>query len=441
MSAPVREPDGGPSKDGPSKDGPLNYAPKMVRDPEQDQKTAGAPGEGNAALPNAAPELAEPPWRRSKQRQAFAGDVAISELRSRLALAPDRLPEPPPPASTGLKYSLAGRLAGVAMVAAVGAAGYKWGSAPPTSPPQLALPSSQSNQRGSAPEKSVPAVYLDNAGLDSKSPAGRPPAGGLSTGMAVDSPRGVSSAATTGPQSEPAFASPAAAKAMAPQFNEQNARDATSSRAVSLTVGAVQPQQADEPARLTISAADAGANAAVVIGGLAPGSALSAGTGAGPNTWRLSVEELAGATITPPRGFVGTMDLTLELRLAHNAVADRKGLQLEWSGKSALAPAKSQPRRIAASEIALMVKNGAQFMANGNVGAARMMFQPAAEAGDPVAAFALAETYDPLVLRKLNATGGITADVALAQSWYEKAKNLGSAGAPERLERLARLPE
>jgi TPR repeat protein len=449
MSAPVREPDDGPSKDGPSQDGPsqdgpLNYAPKKVRDPEQDQKTAGAPEKGNAALRNAAPELAEPPWRRSKQRQAFAGDVAISELRSRLALAPDRLPEPPPPLSTGPKSRWAGRLAGVAVVAAVGVAGYKSGSAPPTSTPQLALPSSQPNQRGRAPERSVPAVYLDNAGLDSKSPAGRPSASGLSTGMAVDSARGVSSAATTGPQSaEPAFASPAAAKAMAPQFNEQKAPDATSLRAVSrqLTVGAVQPQQADEPARLTISAADAGANAAVVIGGLAPGSALSAGTGAGPNTWRLSVEELAGATITPPRGFVGTMDLTLELRLADNAVADRKGLQLEWSGKSALAPAKSQPRRIAASEIALMVKNGAQFMANGNVGAARMMLQPAAESGDPVAAFALAETYDPLVLRKLNATGGITADVALAQSWYEKAKNLGSAGAPERLERLARLPE
>jgi TPR repeat protein len=42
---------------------------------------------------------------------------------------------------------------------------------------------------------------------------------------------------------------------------------------------------------------------------------------------------------------------------------------------------------------------------------------------------------------KLNVTGGITADVSLAQSWYEKAKNLGSPAAPERLERLARLPE
>jgi TPR repeat protein len=88
-----------------------------------------------------------------------------------------------------------------------------------------------------------------------------------------------------------------------------------------------------------------------------------------------------------------------------------------------------------------MVKNGAEYMANGNIGAARMLLQPAAEAGDPVAAFALAETFDPLVLMKLNTKGGITANVGLARTWYQKAKDLGSAVAPERLERLARLPE
>jgi hypothetical protein len=196
----------------------------------------------------------------------------------------------------------------------------------------------------------------------------------------------------------------------------------------------------DEVTRLTVSVADAGADAAVVIRGLAPGSTLSAGTQVAPNTWRLSVEELAGAAITPPSGFVGDVDLTLELRLADNTIADRRSLRVEWSGDGA-ASAKSQLRRLATSEIALMVKNGTEFIANGNIGAARMMLQPAAEAGDPVAAFALAETFDPLVLRKLNTKGGITPNVGLAQTWYQKAKDLGSAVAPERLERLARLPE
>jgi TPR repeat protein len=34
------------------------------------------------------------------------------------------------------------------------------------------------------------------------------------------------------------------------------------------------------------------------------------------------------------------------------------------------------------------------------------------------------------------AKGGITPDIALAQRWYEKAKELGSSAAPERIARL-----
>jgi TPR repeat protein len=179
----------------------------------------------------------------------------------------------------------------------------------------------------------------------------------------------------------------------------------------------------------------------VEVGGLAPGSALSAGTQIGPDTWRLSVEELAGAAVTPPRGFVGMMDLTLELHLADKIVADRKGLQLEWSDKSASAPAISRPQQRNASEIALMMKSGAEFLVNGDISAARVLYQRAAEAGEAMAAFALAETYDPLMLRKLNPKGGPGSDVRMAHTWYQKAKDLGSASAPERLERLARLPE
>jgi TPR repeat protein len=54
-----------------------------------------------------------------------------------------------------------------------------------------------------------------------------------------------------------------------------------------------------------------------------------------------------------------------------------------------------------------------------------------------MAAFALAETYDPLVLAK----GGVPPDVVVARAWYEKARDLGSTTASERLERLARMAE
>ena len=451
MSAPVREPgDSGPLNDVRVTDGPLNYAPKKARRSEQDQNLNGASGKVDVAPPRRMPEPPEPPWKRKTQREAFAGDVAIADMRTQLALAPDRIPEPPLPASTVPAFAWVGRFIGVIVVVAASVIGYWWGSAPPTtpSPQQFVLASDQAQ----------PAANFKASNLDSKPPAVRSATIGLAPGAATDHARSATNGATSAdaaqrslPAMEPRIvAAPAAAPpeqaASAPppsQFNGQNSRDPASARAASrqLTINAVRLRQADEPARLTISAADAGANVVVVIGGLAPGSALSAGTPAGPNTWRLSADDFNDAAVTPPRGFVGVMDLALELRLADNTVVDRQGLQLEWSAKNVLAPAKPQPRRLEAAEIALMMKNGSAFMANGNIGAARMMFQPAAEAGEPVAAFALAETYDPLVLRKLGAKGGITSDIALALSWYEKAKNLGSTVAPERLERLARLPE
>jgi hypothetical protein len=209
-----------------------------------------------------------------------------------------------------------------------------------------------------------------------------------------------------------------------------------------LTVDTVRVRRADEPIPLAISSTDAGANVSVVIFGLAPGSALSVGMPAAPNAWRLMGTDLGHAMLTPPRGFIGAMNLIVELRLADDTVVDRKRLQLEWAGESAVAPVtpvppppKTQERHLDASEIALLMQRGAEFVANGNIGAARMMFEPAAEAGEPAAAFALAETYDPAALERLGAKG-ITSDIALARRWYEQAKALGSSAASERLATL-----
>jgi NitT/TauT family transport system substrate-binding protein len=298
--------------------------------------------------------------------------------------------------------STLGWLAGVAVVTAVGVISYRLGWAPPSGSPPQALPASQLGQQTLASERS--AAYA--------------------------------------PQStEPGLALPAGANTIALPSNEQKSRDSASPRTASrqFTVGAVRPLLAGEAARLTVSANDAGPNTAVVISGLSAGSALSAGTQLGPNTWRLSAEELDRAVVTPPRGFTGAMDLTLELRLADNTVADRKSLALEWMDRGVLAPAKSEPPQHDASEIAAMMKSGAESMATGDVSGARLMYQRLAKEGEASAALALAESYDPPVLRKSNITRAITPDVALAQSWYEKAKALGSPVAAERLEALARL--
>ena len=72
----------------------------------------------------------------------------------------------------------------------------------------------------------------------------------------------------------------------------------------------------------------------------------------------------------------------------------------------------------------------------GDVTAARLAFRRAAESGDAQAALALGGTFDPLVLKSLGAVG-VAADPAQARAWYQKAAELGSRDAPQRLNQLA----
>ena len=101
-------------------------------------------------------------------------------------------------------------------------------------------------------------------------------------------------------------------------------------------------------------------------------------------------------------------------------------------------PAASTPAvELNPEELAGLLKRGQQLAASGDIAAARLMLRPAAEAHNAQAALALGATYDPVVLRTLGIFG-VTPDVAMARSWYEKAKAYGSAEAPRRIELLAK---
>jgi hypothetical protein len=92
--------------------------------------------------------------------------------------------------------------------------------------------------------------------------------------------------------------------------------------------------------------------------------------------------------------------------------------------------------RLAHEETARLLKRGEEFMGEGRVSAARLMFQRAAEACDVRAAFALGASYDPIMLQKLG-VALLDPDVAAARSWYQKAKELGSSEASQELELLS----
>jgi hypothetical protein len=99
-------------------------------------------------------------------------------------------------------------------------------------------------------------------------------------------------------------------------------------------------------------------------------------------------------------------------------------------------PASKATRMLDPEEIKLLMEQGQQFIAAGDVVTARMVFQRAAEAGDADAAVALGGTYDPIVFAKLG-VAGLGADVEKARTWYQKAESLGSAEATRRLAILA----
>jgi len=94
-------------------------------------------------------------------------------------------------------------------------------------------------------------------------------------------------------------------------------------------------------------------------------------------------------------------------------------------------------RRLDREEIAYLLKRAEELVAAGQLGPARLVLRRAAEGGDSDAAFALAITYDPILLRARNVIG-VAPDIAMARAWYEKAKELGSIDASRRLELLAR---
>ena len=89
------------------------------------------------------------------------------------------------------------------------------------------------------------------------------------------------------------------------------------------------------------------------------------------------------------------------------------------------------------NEVAMFVTRGKEFLKDGDLASARLLFQRAAAAGNAEAAFSLGTTFDPLFIRRMGVVG-MEPDVARAREWYERAAELGSADASQQLATLQR---
>jgi hypothetical protein len=188
------------------------------------------------------------------------------------------------------------------------------------------------------------------------------------------------------------------------------------------------------------------------VTGLFAGSKLSVGSPVGPTDWQLPARDLARVLVRPPAGFSGTMEIVVDLQIGGDQIVDRRWRRLEWTAagpaRAAAAPtAPSAPTPAAPvaptvagtlgqEEIAILIRRGEQLLETGDLSSARLLLRRAAEARDARAAFALAGTYDPLVLNKLRVYG-FAPDATAARQWYRRAVELGSPEASARLDMLS----
>ena len=101
----------------------------------------------------------------------------------------------------------------------------------------------------------------------------------------------------------------------------------------------------------------------------------------------------------------------------------------------AMPTATPPARQIDADTLAAMMKRARGLIEAGDIPAARLLLERAADAQEVGAALLLAQTYDPAVLGTPDMRS-ITPDPAAARGWYEKAARLGSADAQARLSQM-----
>jgi hypothetical protein len=134
---------------------------------------------------------------------------------------------------------------------------------------------------------------------------------------------------------------------------------------------------------------------------------------------------VVGAPSPTARERVTRDDIAAALRAAHHELAV---IPQPVQQQAAPPPA----RRMDADEAEALMKRAKGLIAIGDIAPARLLLERAAEAQEAGAALLLAQTYDPDVLGAQDMRS-ITPDPAAARRWYQKAAQLGSPDARQRL--------
>lgn len=204
-----------------------------------------------------------------------------------------------------------------------------------------------------------------------------------------------------------------------------NAKASLASVAPASIGGATQPEPAAPPPRIAQTAAPepiAAPEAQAVYRGRPAETA--------------AVPAAAAAASGKPMDAFASMPSRDEITAAYQSAM--KGGQMAAVAPAAPAPPQSAApatRRMDPDEVAGLLKRAKGLLAVGDIAAARLLLERAADAQEAEAALMLGTSYDPLIIGNQDMRS-ITPDPAMARQWYQKAAALGSADARRRLSEL-----
>jgi TPR repeat protein len=156
---------------------------------------------------------------------------------------------------------------------------------------------------------------------------------------------------------------------------------------------------------------------------------LSGAVQIGSDTWFLSPGSANRIAIALPEWSTSVFEVTVALRRTNGLVAAQTKAWIAVLPPPSLEPVKPKIDDTAAKD--LMAKADG-LLENGDIIAARAVYQRAAELGSGSAALTLGATYDPNRLWSLGVLG-MVGNKERARQWYSRASELGHPEAKARL--------
>ncbi len=218
------------------------------------------------------------------------------------------------------------------------------------------------------------------------------------------------------------------------------------------------PSGAEIPVRISIPNERVDLVQILFVRGLPEGFALSNAVRL-EDAWAVSPQQIRDFSLIPPRDYEGRFELqfvlvwgperTRDIRMVPVSIgadAAAEGERVEPGTTQSSAEAASlsaapssavtnSAPQISPEEEEEMLERALGILQNGDIAAARLLFQRLADKGSARGALAMAKTYDPEVLSGMSVFG-LVPDPKKAAEWYARAAEMGNEQAQERLATL-----